>query len=127
MGCGSIRKTLLHLIDAEQWWIGNWNGEAGSFPRSPETMKLQEIETKWRRIRKQRNTFLESVDADRAMDVVVVHPPGPPCKFRVGESAVHVAFHGTHHRAQLLNMIRRSKAKVHNIDFLYAIDQLPKV
>ncbi|MCO8120800.1 DinB family protein [Stieleria sp. TO1_6] len=120
MGCGTIRKTLLHLMDAERWWIDNWNGKQGEFPHSAEDMKLTTIRDTWPAIAKKRSAFVKTINQQTAMDVVTIQPDGPPTSFRIGESAVHLALHATHHRAQIINMLRRSEGRIRDIDFLYA-------
>ncbi|WP_161604623.1 DinB family protein [Roseiconus nitratireducens] len=124
MGSGTIRKCLRHLLDAEQWWIDNWSGDSNDFPRSAEEMPLQEIQSQWKKLSRKRKRFLATVDEDAAMKVVTVAPNGLPTSFRIGESVLQLPLHGTHHRAQIINMVRRSKGRLHNIDLLYAIDEL---
>ena len=119
MGSGSIRKTLLHMMDAEQWWLNHWSGIDAPFPQSQDDMPLSTIRDVWGQAAKKRNDFLTSIDPEKSMEVITVRPGGPPTSFRVGESALHVALHGTHHRAQVINMLRRSGGRIHDLDLLY--------
>lgn len=119
MGSGTIRKTLLHMMDAEQWWIDHWNGESTSFPHSDPETPLVAIRDAWAKIAKRRSKFLSTLDATGATEIVTVSPGGPPTSFRVGESALHLALHGTHHRAQVINMLRRSGGRIRDLDMLY--------
>ncbi|MDV6032915.1 MAG: DUF664 domain-containing protein [Phycisphaera sp. RhM] len=119
MGCGSIRKSLLHLMNADRWWVENWNGRQRPFPQSAPDTPLVAIRKAWAKVAKQRNEFLAGVDSTAAMEVVTIEPDGPPTAFRVGESALHLALHGTHHRAQVINMLRRSGGRIRNLDMLY--------
>ena len=106
MGHLSIRKTLLHLLDAETWWVANWTSGPGSFPQSATDMSIREISERWAATRKSRDQFIETVDDQQAQCVVGILAGGPPTNFLVGESIYHLAIHGTHHRAQLINMCR---------------------
>lgn len=125
MGVGSIRKTLLHLRDAEQWWLRNWTIGPDSFPNSPPDTTIDTLESEWQKLAHERNEFIAKVDTNEALRVIEVLAGGPPTRFRVGESIIHLALHGTHHRAQLINMLRHVDAPVKDIDLLYAIDELP--
>lgn len=125
MGLGSIRKTLLHLRDAEKWWIQNWTVGPNPFPKSPPETSIASLSAEWKEQACTRDAFIKSVDADEASRVVEILAGGPPTRFRVGESVAHLAIHATHHRAQLINMLRHVGAPIKNIDLLYAIDVLP--
>ncbi len=119
MGCGSIRKTLLHLLDTETWWNHNWKQEPIEFPHSAPNMSLAEIRQRLKDTAKVRSAILEGLDSESAMAIVTVRPGGPPTAYRVGETALHLALHGTHHRAQLINMVRRSDGKTKDLDLIY--------
>ncbi len=124
MGPGSIRKTLLHMFDAETWWLKNWMVGPNDFPQSDEGTTIAQLREQWSELAAERNQFVGSVDATEAQRIIEILAGGPPTRFKVGESTVHVAIHGTHHRAQLINMYRHVGAPWRNIDLMYAIDQL---
>ena len=71
-----------------------------------------------------RNGVIAEIDDSEAQRIIEIEAGGPPTKFRVGESVIHVAVHGSHHRAQLINMLRHVGASIKDIDLLYAIDEL---
>ena len=124
MGLGSIRKTLLHLIDAETWWTTNWTQGPNPFPESPADTTVSQLRAKWSELAGRRNEFIASVDESESQRIIEVLAGGPPTRFKVGETIPHVAIHGTHHRAQLINMLRHVDATHSNIDLLYAIAEL---
>lgn len=108
MGLGTIRKTLVHLRDAEVWWHMNWtSGPAGGFPDIQETLPvfdlMMSIEEAWR-FRDSFGTGLTS--ADLARPIKVQPKPDLTLHFPLGVSMVQLCGHATHHRAQLLNMLR---------------------
>lgn len=125
MGPGSIRKILLHLFDAERWWVWNLTTGPQPFPSSAPNTPVAELKEQWTDVAKQRDHVIADVDETDAQRVVEVLAGGPPTRFRVGESIIHLAIHASHHRAQLINMFRHVDAPWKNIDLLYAIDQLP--
>ena len=121
MGPGSIRKTLLHLYDAESWWFESWTVGPNPFPASSPDTTIAELRGKWMELAEKRNEFIASVDDQRSQDQVEILAGGPPTRFRVGESIIHLAIHGTHHRAQLINMCRHTGAAWKDIDLLDAV------
>jgi uncharacterized damage-inducible protein DinB len=117
MGLGSIRKTLIHLLDAELWWRGNWAGTGGNW-QNRSGLGVNELKAGWRELQHQRRTFIAQLDKHSSQRVVEAMAGGPPVKIRVIESLIQLCGHGTYHRAQLLNMLRRNNLKPPAIDVM---------
>lgn len=124
MGLGSIRKTFLHLFDAENWWLKTWTTGPNPFPRSDAATSISDLSDNWQGVAKERDDFVATIDESSAQRVIEILAGGPATRFRVGESAVHLATHGVHHRAQLINMCRHVNAPWTNIDLLYGLAEL---
>ena len=124
MGPGSLRKTLYHLFDAERWWVGNWTTGPHPFPQTADDTSIFSLRDQWKEVAVKRNGVIAEIDDSEAQRIIEIEAGGPPTKFRVGESVIHVAVHGSHHRAQLINMLRHVGASIKDIDLLYAIDEL---
>ena len=124
MGPGSIRKTLLHMYDAERWWPEIWANGSVPFPKSPEDTSISSLRQQWGELAQRRREMMATMDSGEVQRIVAIEFGGPPINFRVGVSINQLAMHGTHHRAQLINMFRHVDAPWENIDLLYAIDQL---
>lgn len=107
MGSGSLRKNLQHMIDAERWWLGNWAADRAPFPRDEPSQSLPAMREQYAKLAGERNQFIEGLDAESADRVVYVTAGGPDSCFRVTESLVQLCGHGTHHRAQCSNMLRK--------------------
>lgn len=120
MGPGSIRKTLLHMHDAELWWLENWTLGNRKFPHSPPETSLSDWQKQFLKVSDRRNAFLSELSEDDAQRVVAIDGGGGESRFRIVESVIQLLGHGVHHRAQLINMLRHSGVAVRNIDLLYA-------
>lgn len=120
MGPGSIRKTLIHLLNADQWWVNNWIDGPGPFPESPPDSPIETIKAEWGEVRIKRDGYLATLDEDSAQRIVPIRPVGALTNCYAGETALHLALHGTHHRSQIVNMVKRVGADVHDIDLLYS-------
>ena len=126
MGSGSIRKNMLHMFDAEQWWVTNWTKGGSPFPHSPESTSMLDLKELWTSKAAARNAYLESVDQEEAVRIIEVSFGGPPIRNKVGEAALQLTMHGAHHRAQVVNMFRHCEAPIGNIDLLYGLEHLSK-
>ncbi|QDT12947.1 DinB family protein [Planctomycetes bacterium K23_9] len=124
MGPGTIRKTLLHLYDGERWWPEIWKGSSVAYPTSRDDVTIATLRKDWDSLSTQRREYLDQLTAQETQRVVSAQFGGPPINFRIGVSINQLAMHGTHHRAQLINMFRHVGADWKNIDLLYAIEHL---
>jgi uncharacterized damage-inducible protein DinB len=120
MGLGTIRRNLLHIYDAEQWWLRNWTeGGRARFDRLPESTTLDDLRNRWAAVTEARSAYVQSLDEQKAAGVVEVSVgPTPPMTYRIIESLLQLCGHGTHHRAQVVNMIRRSGVTPPPIDLI---------
>jgi uncharacterized damage-inducible protein DinB len=107
MGMGTLRKSLLHLYDVEEWWRGNWRGDRRVFQRLPAETRIDELEDLWKSGANERNAMLADLPEKRLTDPVTADFGSGPMAFRIGESMIQLGVHGTHHRAQATNMLRR--------------------
>lgn len=118
MGPGSIRKTFLHLMGVEPYWLKNWAGTpALAQPAAPDTT-VEQLKSAWAATAVQRNEFIAQLDEPQATQVVSMLVGGPPLKFRVLDTLIQICVHGTHHRAQLVNMMRHSGVTPPGLDYL---------
>lgn len=123
MGLGSVRKNLQHMIDAERWWLLNWKNDRAAFPSGEEPRSLSEMVEQYAAVRQQRDAFIQSLDEGTADRVVCVTAGGPETCFRVTESLLQLCGHGTHHRAQCVNMLRQLEIPVDGIDLILWVRQ----
>lgn len=119
MGLGTLRKTLLHLRDAEQNWVDNWiRGSTPGFARLAENTALPELRSLYDRTIAERENFLSTLDsAGLQREIQAQFAPGSFLYFRLGEVMLQLCGHGTHHRAQAINMIRRLGGTPPGLDY----------
>lgn len=127
MGMGSLRKTLLHLHAAEEFWLRNWLGPHDHpFGKADEPLPLKQIRVRFDETAAQRNELLlKKSDADLTEPVAARLPDGRTLKFPLGVTAMQLCGHGTHHRAQVINMLRHCGKPCPATDYTVMQRQIP--
>jgi uncharacterized damage-inducible protein DinB len=122
MGLGTLRKTLLHIRDAEQWWLENWRSAEACRPpalweKLAEDTTLDRLASLSDETAAARNALLDrSSGADLQRIVKGCPRPGVELALRMGETMLQLCTHGTHHRAQAVNMLRHLGAEPPALD-----------
>jgi uncharacterized damage-inducible protein DinB len=123
MGVGSIRKTALHIYDAERFWYGNWVSGSNQWENSSTAVSVPELKESWSELMQARNQFLSNLNERVVGEPVNASFGGPPIRIPIVESMVQLCGHGTHHRAQLLNMLRNSGVSPVALDYVVFVRQ----
>lgn len=120
MGLGTLRATLMHIRFAEQWWLENWTlGPGRPFPELGERTSIRELSDRFDQTRDARRAYLGGLaDADLARPVSAVPRPGVTRTFPLGVTMLQTCHHGTHHRAQALNMLRHLGVEPPRLDYV---------
>jgi uncharacterized damage-inducible protein DinB len=118
IGPGTLRKIMRHLTDALTWWLDNFeSGPTGIFPAIAVVDDWQTSLVRYQEVAKRRDALLDVLDPAAITRMVTVVPrPGVERRFPFGVALLQLCTHGTHHRAQALNMLRHSGAKVPSLD-----------
>lgn len=119
MGIGTLRKTLLHIHEAEAWWMDNWLDRPRAFAMPTDTVSIRELMRRFAETATARNDFLAALN-DAALTRIVTAKPRPDITrtFPLGVTMLQLCGHGTHHRAQAANMLRHAGIKAPALDVL---------
>lgn len=122
MGLGSLRATMGHILDADNWWFGNWTvGPEHLFPDS-KSLSLADITAQYSLAAARRNQYISTLsDADLKRIVGAMPRPGVIREFPLGVAMLQIATHGNHHRAQALNMLRHCGAELPKLDYIIMV------
>lgn len=126
LGMSTIRKTVLHIADAEHWWLRNWTAGPTQFGKAPVTTSVGDLRDQWSKHIAERNRFVESLDADSSQRVVTALVGPMTVRIPIIESMLQLFGHGTHHRAQLINMMRHTNCSPPNCDYLFWFREAPQ-
>lgn len=126
MGSGSLRATLMHIQQAEQWWWRNWTlGPGQPFPADDARPSIAELTRVFDATAAQRDDVLNRItDGELLRPVSAMPRPGVTRTFPLGVTMLQLCHHGTHHRAQALNMLRHVGGEVPALDYAAMLRQL---
>lgn len=117
IGLGRLRVTVAHIHDVERWWCKNWKGQR-ELPKLPDTTSMAELRAAWAETAAQRSAYVAALaDEDLQRVVGACVRRDLRLDFRLGETMLELCAHGTHHRAQALNMLRQLGAATPGLDF----------
>lgn len=105
MGLGTLRRTMVHNINAMVGWTGVLNATPPDF--TPEITEGNPTIDRLREGHVQAMAaFRDAVSAGPFSEVLAPERKGTAYRFTRGGILVHVTTHSMHHRAQCLNMLR---------------------
>jgi len=124
MGSGTIRKTLHHTWGAEKVWLDRWReGGKPPFAEFDPVRSISELTALRRETCAQRDTFFTTLtDSDLPREITFTTIRGNTTHtLPLAPLMLHVCHHGAHHRAQVLNMLKRVGATIppRGIDYLF--------
>ena len=123
---GSIRNTMVHILNAE--WV--WLEHCGGTPRGPkledsEFPTATSLQLRWKLLESHVGDFLASLRNEDLNKVIEFRlGSGPLMNLPCGEILQHALIHSAHHRGQISVLLRALGKAPGNFDFLfYALEQ----
>jgi uncharacterized damage-inducible protein DinB len=111
-GHGSIRQTLLHMIDTHKGWLSWWDGslsaqDAMMLSLDPaDYPDLAAVRRAWDALAEQTRAFTGTLsDEDMERTFTTEIPDGSAVTFVLWKMMLHVANHGTQHRSEIAAML----------------------
>ncbi len=116
----SIRATLVHVLSANWVWLARWQGSSPtSIPAAWDLSSFPALRAKWGEIQREQAAFLAGLtDADLTRRLSYRNTRGEPFVDALGETLRHVVNHATHHRGQVVTMLRQLGAEGVNTDLI---------
>jgi len=120
IGRGSLRSTLAHIVAAEHVWLQRWMGRGETpWPREDTPTSPAAFGDALRQTWKQRDAFLAKLgDADLRRCGVYRDSKGSLFNATLGDMLLQGCIHSTHHRAQVVNMLRQLEAETPELDYM---------
>ncbi|MEK6644279.1 MAG: DinB family protein [Planctomycetota bacterium] len=122
MGRGSLRMELLHVWAGEHVWVARWQGRAETpWPSEEEKVAVPGIIERIVAVYRERDAFVATL-AERALSSVVTYRDSKGSLFSatLADMMTQMIVHSTHHRAQIVNMLRNvGVTPAPDLDYMY--------
>ena len=100
----SFAGTLRHLFWGERSWLGFWRDGSFGPPLAPDALPdLASIEAAWMRLEEEKDVFLHGLTDEKLGEPRRVDED----EYVLGELLQHCFNHSTHHRGQVVHMLRQ--------------------
>ncbi|MFX1535813.1 MAG: DinB family protein, partial [Promethearchaeota archaeon] len=107
-GWGSISKLLVHLIKTEDYWISQvLQGNAPIKFSINDSSTVAAIHEQWQKTEQKTREYLFSLSSERLTEKRSVTWGNKTHEFTVRQILLHLATHETHHRGQIVGLIRQ--------------------
>jgi uncharacterized damage-inducible protein DinB len=111
---GSARNQVVHMLNIDERWFCGLRGAAvPGFINPVYYFQKDKIRAKWDQVEADMTEYL----GDLRDDMLMTHPFGD--SFELWQVLLHVANHGTDHRAQLLALLHRLGVKTFPQDYFF--------
>ncbi len=115
----SVRDQIVHLMSADDTWFSALRGEEIPEPLNPADFDGQEsIRVRWDGIEQKMCDYLANLRDDMLFDKPLY---GEDKDLILWQVLLHVANHGTDHRAQILRYLNDLGAKTESQDYIFYI------
>jgi uncharacterized damage-inducible protein DinB len=125
-GFDSIHGTLAHILGAQITWLSRWRGTSPmKVLGAADFADLAELQTRSAAYQRDVGAFLAGLTAEQlAAALPYTNTSGRAFAYPLWQQMLHVVNHGTHHRAELADMLTRVGLTVPPTDFLvYCTEQ----
>jgi uncharacterized damage-inducible protein DinB len=117
---GSVRNQVVHLMNIDDRWFSGLRGEKiPGFLNPVHYGKRDIIRAKWDAVESKMRTYLETLCDDLLKSQPFLALDGDP--IALWQVLIHVANHGTDHRAKLLTALDELGVKTFGQDYAYFI------
>ncbi len=106
-GKGSVRDILIHIMNAEDFWIAFLKETKYHMSKPEDFQDVSSIEDAWLRVSGETEEFIRTLTEDQLHHVRSVKSGGQTISFTVAKALLHVTTLETHHRGFLIGLIRQ--------------------
>jgi uncharacterized damage-inducible protein DinB len=118
---GSVRDQIVHLLSVDESWFSELRSAGPSEPIPPSSSDDRSIiRARWDSVEQSMRDYLAALQDDRLFDQPIKEPEEDKDLF-VWQVLLHVANHGTDHRAQLLRLLHDLGVKTTSQDYIFYV------
>jgi uncharacterized damage-inducible protein DinB len=118
---GSVRDQLVHLMSCDDTWFSELRGVAPTEPLpSVDVDDRQSIRAHWDNVEQSMRGYLAELQDDLLFEKPIKEPEEDK-DLMVWQVLLHVANHGTDHRAQILRLLNELGLKTEFQDYIFYV------
>lgn len=118
---GSVRDQLVHLMSVDDTWFGGLRGVEIPEPLNPANFDDRKIlRAHWDNVEQNMRDYLAKLRDDMLFDKPIKEPEEDK-DLILWQVLLHVANHGTDHRAQLLRLLNDLGVKTTSQDYIFYV------
>ncbi|MHA1964292.1 MAG: DinB family protein [Candidatus Thorarchaeota archaeon] len=117
-GKGSVRDILVHLMNAEKFWIAKLKDTKTEMSKTEDFRDIQSIRDAWSKISVDTEKFIRNLREDQLHHVQSVKSGDRTISFTVAKALLHMTTHETHHRGFLIGLIRQRGLEPPDVNML---------
>jgi uncharacterized damage-inducible protein DinB len=122
---GSVRDQIVHLISCDDVWFSELRGVEPSEPFPPADFDDREsIRAHWDKVEQSMRDYLAELRDDMLFDKPIKEPEEDK-ELVTWQVLLHVANHGTDHRAQILRLLNDLGIKTEFQDYIFYVYEHP--
>ena len=117
-GKGSIRDILVHLMNAEKFWIAKLKNSKTEMSQTEDFQDIQSIRDVWSKVSVDTEEFMKNLVGEQLQHVMSVKSGNQTISFTVAKALLHMVTHETHHRGFLIGLIRQQGLEPPDVNML---------
>lgn len=118
---GSVRDQIVHLMSVDEIWFSELRGMEPSEPIPPANFDDREtIRARWDSVERTMRDYLAELRDDMLFDKPIKEPEEDK-ELIVWQVLLHVANHGTDHRAQILRVLNELGIETTSQDYIFYV------
>jgi uncharacterized damage-inducible protein DinB len=118
---GSVRDQIVHLMNVDEGWFNELQGVESEEPSPPAGLDDREsIRARWASIEQSMRAYLAQLQDDMLF-AKPIREPEEDANLIVWQVLLHVANHGTDHRAQLLRLLNDLGIETKSQDYIFYV------
>ena len=118
MGKGSLRNTLIHLMNTDIFWINLICEEDTPTLEAEEFQTVDDIARSWKRIEIEMREIIANQTDASLQHVKTVRIGDDTISFTIARAFLHMATHEGHHRGFIIGLLRQMGYDTPNVNML---------
>jgi len=106
-GRESVRDILVHIMNAEKFWIAFLKGAEYEISKPENFQDVQSIRDVWSKVSAETEEFIRNLPEDQLNHVKSIRSGNQTISFTAAKALLHVTTHETHHRGFLVGLLKQ--------------------